>query len=110
MLPFIFDLEAIQPCAGAVAGTFQKAWHFIASNEGHVLFASLATLRAIFYYLRRSPLPEAQDLAHVLAVTLAVLVTIAVSENQAAIKTAFQCKKPAVPPEASPKAPEFAHR
>ncbi|MFY9657202.1 MAG: hypothetical protein WAK01_11555 [Methylocystis sp.] len=106
-----FDLGAVEPCLDAFSRGLWQGWNFLKSDEGHLVFASIATLRAIFYYLRRSPLPEASDLAHVLAVTLAVIVVIAVSENQTAIKIALQCKgSPSTKPEGDPMARVIAHR
>ncbi len=62
------------------------------SDNGHLVFASLATVRAILHYLRRSPLPEAEQLADVIVAALVILLVIAVTENQTAIKSALQCK------------------
>jgi hypothetical protein len=96
------DLGAAGSCLDALTGGLRQGWSILKSDEGHLVFASLATLRAIFYYLRRSPLPEASDLAHALAVTLAVIAVIMVSENKTAIKIAFHCKGPSTKPESSP--------
>ncbi len=111
MSPMSFDSEAIKPCIEVVAGTIQQAWCFLKSDQGHYLFISLAALRAIFHYLGRNPLPEASEFAHVLAITLAVVVAIAATENQAAIKHALQCKvSPSKHPKSSPKPQEIANR
>ncbi len=104
MPPMNFDAGAIEPCVAIAVDTIDHAWKFFNSDEGHYLFVSLATLRAIFYYLGRSSLPEANELAHTLAVALAALLVIAVTENKAAIKNALECKgSPANFPASSPK-------
>jgi FlaA1/EpsC-like NDP-sugar epimerase len=106
-----FDTGAIEPCIAIAVETIDQAWKFFNSDEGHYLFVSLATLRAIFYYLGRSTLPEANELAHTLAVALAVLLVAAVTENKTAIKNALECKGlPANQPKSSPKSLIIANR
>lgn len=106
-----FDAGAIEPCIAIAVDTIDQAWKFFNSDEGHYLFVSLATLRAIFYYLGRSSLPEANELAHTLAVALAVLLVAAVTENEAVIKNALECKGlPANQPKGSPKSLIIANR
>ncbi len=111
MSPMNFDADAIGPCVAVAVETVDQAWKFFRSDEGHYLFGSLATLRAIFYYLGRSSLPEANELAHTLAIALAALLVVAVTENKAAIKYALQCKSsPLNLPKSSPKPPHIANR
>lgn len=111
MSPINFDADAIGPCVAVAVDTIDQAWKFFRSDEGHYLFGSLATLRAIIYYLGRSSLPEANELAHTLAIALAALLVVAVTENQTAIKNGLQCKSsPANVPKSGPKPLHIATR
>jgi hypothetical protein len=111
MSPTCLDMGAIKPCADVFITAAQQAWIFLKSDGGHIVFASLATVRAIFYYLRRSPLPEADQLANAFVAGLLVLAIIAITENKTAIKNAFQCKcLPATPSPGNPKAVLTAQR
>ena len=92
MSPFCLDIEALSPCADILIDLIKQALGFLQSDDGRYFFASIATLKAIFYYLRRSPLPEAQDLADVLTAALAMMIIIAAMENQIAIKNALLCR------------------
>ncbi len=80
-----------EPCINVLTGTAQQLWSFLIGNEGHYLFASLATYKALLYYLRRSPLTEAKHLADVLITALLLFVLAAALESPSAIRHAFQC-------------------
>lgn len=64
------------PCATSVLSIIEQCLAFSKSNEGVLLFASLATVRVIFNYLWRSPMPEARDLALTLATTGLLMVLV----------------------------------
>lgn len=80
-----------EPCINVLTGTAQQLWTFLISNDGHFLFASLATYKALLYYLRRSPLTEAKHLADVLITAMLLFVLAAALESPSAIRHAFQC-------------------
>src|SRR5262249_32769389 len=67
-------LHGDKPCADGLAGLLKRLWSFLVSDEGHFLFASAATLRAFFFYLRRSPLPEANHFADYLIAALILII------------------------------------
>jgi hypothetical protein len=81
-------------CADFLIAAFSQLWSFLMSKEGDFLFASLATGRAIFHYLRRSSVQEARELAAglVVAMIFAVLVTVAESKVSRDILHATKCK------------------
>ncbi len=83
-----------QFCAGLWAETLTKLYTFAVSDAAQVLFASIATARAIVYYCRRSPYAEARDLISVLTMAGAFAVLIAATESPfpVLVKQAVTCK------------------
>jgi hypothetical protein len=68
-------------CGVALFSEFERFWLFLKSNECQLLFLSFATLRAVFYYLRRHRMREARELAHVMLATGLFAAFIAISET-----------------------------
>jgi len=85
-----------EPCAETLAGLLKRLWSFLISDEGHFLFGSAATLRAFFFYLRRSPLPEAHHLADTLKAGLVLLILLGLLESRSILTRGPQCRE-AVP-------------
>ncbi|MGO8953629.1 MAG: hypothetical protein ACLPWS_06280 [Rhodomicrobium sp.] len=107
MSPTCFDSETIfyaiasaadsglyepELCVKLLTGLLHKTWSFLISDGGRYFFASLATLRALIFYLRRSLMPEARQLADVLITALFLLVLAAAAESQSVINHAVQCR------------------
>src|SRR5271165_6399844 len=68
-------------CEAVLMNHFERIWAFITSWEGQLLFMVAATVRAIFYYLLRNPMPEARELAYVMAATGFFALWIAVTAS-----------------------------
>lgn len=68
-------------CGTALISELEHFWLFLKSNDGQMLFLSLATLRAIFYYLLRHPMREARELAYVMLATGLFGLFVTVSET-----------------------------
>jgi hypothetical protein len=68
-------------------------WSFLISDAGQFLFASAATLRAFFFYLRRSPLPEANHLADSLMAAAVLLILAGLLESRSILKHSLQCQQ-----------------
>lgn len=97
-------------CLSILMNDFISIWSFVKSDKGHLLFLIAATTRAIFYYLVKSPLREARELANVITLTCLFGFAISVCETYppkwmtqlatACVKTDYQVgpvKKAAAP-------------
>ena len=81
-------------CGIELVDTLSRFWLFLKSDECQILFLILASIRALFYYLLRSPLREAKELAYAMAATGLFAAWIAISESprpQWAMKLAERC-------------------
>jgi hypothetical protein len=67
-------------CGAEIVETVSRFWSFLKSDECQVLFVVLATARALFFYLLRSPLREARELACTMAAAAIISGCIAISE------------------------------
>jgi len=67
-------------CGAELIANASRLWLFLKSQECQMLFLVLATIRALFYYLLRSPLREARELAYTMALTALFSGMIAISE------------------------------
>ncbi len=74
-------MTGTEPCATAIISNFERFWTFLVSYEAQLLFMCAATVRAIFYYLLRSPMREARDLAYAIAATGLFGLLIAITES-----------------------------
>jgi len=68
------------PCGTDLANELTRFWTFLKSDQGQMVFLVTATIRAIFYYLLRNPLPEARELACAISAVGVFVTLIAVSE------------------------------
>jgi hypothetical protein len=67
-----------EPCAAAIASDLKSLWTFVGSDTARLLFAALATLRALIYLLLKDPRQEARELACIIVALTAVLLAIAI--------------------------------
>ncbi len=61
-------MVASHACEIELIHNLVQLWEFVKSDKAQMLFLIAATVRAIFYYLMKSPLPEARELACTLVV------------------------------------------
>jgi hypothetical protein len=87
-------LHEPEPCASGLAVLVKRIWSFLISDAGQFFFASAATLRAVFFYLRRSPLPEANRLADYLIAALVLLILAGMLETRSIVRYSLQCQQP----------------
>ena len=59
-----------QQCAAFLIEAGKHLWLYLISDEGHIVFAIIATARAAVYYLKRIDTPEASVLASTIIVAL----------------------------------------
>lgn len=69
-----------QSCGAEIVDGISRFWSFLKSDECQILFLVLATVRALFFYLLRSPLREARELAYTMAIAAIISGCIAISE------------------------------
>ena len=69
-----------QSCGAEIIETVSGFWSFLKSGECQIMFVVLATVRAVFFYLLRSPMREARELACTMAVAAIISGCIAISE------------------------------
>ncbi len=69
-----------ESCAVAVLSDLKRLWIFLQSDTAHLMFISLAMLRALIYLLLKDPRPEARELACAIVAAAAILLTIAIQE------------------------------
>ncbi|MGO8952770.1 MAG: hypothetical protein ACLPWS_19425 [Rhodomicrobium sp.] len=83
-----------QPCADLLLEALNRSLAFLNSNEGHFFFASLATARAIAFYLGRSRLSQARELAAALLMAMIFAIVLAATESRTSklIMAGLECK------------------
>jgi len=83
-----------QPCADLLVEALNQSLAFLKSDEGHFFFASLATARAITFYLGRSRLSQARELAAALLMAMIFAIVVAATESQTSklMMAGLQCK------------------
>jgi hypothetical protein len=85
-------------CATLIAREIAHLYAFLNSDAGQLCFAAIATWRAILYYCRRSPYPEASDLASAMiaGAILAALIAAQEAELSGRVKLVLSCKGPKI--------------
>jgi hypothetical protein len=83
-----------QHCTEYFIEAFKQLWLFLMSNDGELCFASIATVRAIVYYLDRSRIAQAKDLAAAIVVATIIAIVIGASECRItkAVIEGLKCK------------------
>jgi hypothetical protein len=70
-----------ETCNELLVGDLKHLWSFMKSDDGQMAFLSLATIRALFYYLLRNPLPEARELGCAALVMCLLGLWVAISQS-----------------------------
>ncbi len=73
----------ISPCADLLLEALNQTRAFIKSDAGRLFLASLAATRAIAFYLGRSRLKQARELAAALIAAMILAVLVAAGESPA---------------------------
>jgi len=70
-----------------------RLWEFVKSDDGHLVFACIATVRAILHYGKRCRRTEIRELAALAAAAmlLAIAIIIGQSSLPGQIRGAFNC-------------------
>ncbi len=74
---------ASQPCADLLLEALNQVRSFVKSDAGRFFLASLAAARAIAFYLSRSRLSQARELAATLVAAMILAVLVVASESPA---------------------------